>query len=75
MEKRLESSVLSKLQKLKNELNEENKDSVNEQQEEEPISIEKLPVFENISNTHFDFESKRFYFDDIYFSNSKIIRM
>ncbi len=66
---------MSNLQILKNELNEEKKDSVNEQEEEEPISIEKLPVFEKILNTHFDFESKRFYFDDIYFSNSKIIRM
>ena len=59
---------------LKNELNEDKIDSV-EEQEQEAISIEKLPVFENIPNTHFDFESKKFYFDDIYFANSKIIRM
>lgn len=74
MEKSLESSVLTNLKILKNELNEEKKDSV-EEQEQEAISIEKLPIFENISNTHFDFESKKFFFDDIYFANSKIIRM
>ena len=74
MEKSLESSVLTNLKILKNELNEDKIDSV-EEQEQEAISIEKLPVFENISNTHFDFESKKFYFDDIYFANSKIIRM
>lgn len=39
---------------------------------EEQICVDKLPVFKT---TDFDFESKRFYFDEIYFQNSKIIKM
>jgi hypothetical protein len=59
----LEESVLSSLEQLK-------QTSVEEEQQE--IIVEKLPV---IKSSDYDFESKRFFFDEIYFQNSKIIKM
>ena len=61
----LEQSVVSSLQILKQ--------SVLQEEPPQEINIEKLPLF--IKSSDFDFESKRFYFDEIYFQNSKIIKM
>lgn len=74
MEKKLEKDILSNLNILKDSAKNEQKDDA-EEVEEEAISVEKLPIFENIAKTNFDFESKRFYFDEIYFQNSKLIKM
>jgi hypothetical protein len=77
MENNLENAVLNNLEILKSSVKKEKISTENEEKKadtEESISIEKLQMFENIVNTNFDFESHRYFFDDIYFQNSKLIK-
>jgi hypothetical protein len=77
MENNLENAVLSNLEILKSSVKKEQMSTENEEKKadpEESILIEKLQMFENIVNTNFDFESHRYFFDDIYFQNSKLIK-
>ncbi len=77
MENNLENAVLNNLEILKSSVKKEQISIENEEKKadtEESISIEKLQMFENIVNTNFDFESHRYFFDDIYFQNSKLIK-
>ena len=77
MEDNLENAVLNNLEILKSSVkqvksleNEEKKAEV----DNETVTIEKLHMLENVTNTKFDFESHRYFFDDIYFHNSKLIK-
>ncbi len=77
MKNNLENAVLNNLEILKSSVKKEKISTENEEKKadtEESISIEKLQMFENIVNTNFDFESHRYFFDDIYFQNSKLIK-
>lgn len=77
MENNLENAVLSNLEILKSSVKKEQMSTENEEKKadpEESILIEELQMFENIVNTNFDFESHRYFFDDIYFQNSKLIK-
>ena len=77
MENNLENAILNNLEILKSSVEKEQKSTENEEKKadtEESISIEKLQMFENVVNTNFDFESHRYFFDDIYFQNSKLIK-
>ena len=67
MAKSIENAILENLNKLKAE----------EKQEDETKSDELIKDLEKLSSqpSHFDFESKRSYFDQVYFKNSKLFKI
>ena len=85
MSSEIAGAILKNLEKLKESTDFEsdhskNITSINENenpQTEEIIQdkfIENLPRFQELKRSHLDFESKRWYFDQIYFKNSKLIK-
>ena len=84
MSSEIEGAILKNLEKLKESTNfesdqkttstNENPQTVTEEIIEDKF-IENLPRFQELKRSHLDFESKRWYFDQIYFKNSKLIKM
>jgi len=78
MDETIKKAILNNLNEIKEsvDLNQEVDDKqVNEDDPDELIN--ELPKFEKITKSHtvFDYESKRSYFDEIYFKNSKLFKM
>ncbi len=75
MENNLETSVFKNLELLRKSCDstEKNEDQNNEENTDKLIN--ELPKFESVSKNNFDFESKKIYFYEIYFQNSKMIQM
>jgi hypothetical protein len=80
MEKKIQNAILSNLNEIKESVDlsqnkEEDDSQINEDDPDELINA--LSKFEKITKAHsvFDYESKRSYFDEIYFKNSKLFKM
>jgi hypothetical protein len=75
MADKFDNAILSNLEKLKQEsYSIAGATDENEQKESEKLA-EKLTRVTEVKRSDFDFESKRLFFDDVYFKSSKIFRV
>lgn len=74
MSENLENAILSNLEKLKKESQISTADNEAEDLKETEKLVGKLTRVTDVKRSDFDFESKRAFFDEVYFKHSKIFR-
>lgn len=73
--KNVENAILENLAKLKQESSSGLKFASEYDEKETDKLIEALPNFNSINKTNLEFESKREYFDEVFFKHSKLLKI